>query len=433
MASEKTPVVVVGASCRVGTARTLRDLWRVHMQKESLAVPAPPGRFLPPGCPAVVPLAGAGGLCAAHFNLAPAAAAEMTPSERLSLELAWEAFHCAGFKDLASVKELDCSVTASCSENGTTLECKGNDKAPDDHVQSASFVAGRVAFVLNLTGPALTVDAGCTSFLNAVDLASQQLVLGRCEYALVVSTSLSHRHSVTSLARLNLVSKKGASLPFQTEADGYVPSEGGGAVLLTLPKTAERDGRAVHGTVRSVYANSGGPRWNLVFPHRAQMQECMFGALDYAGLKPFDIDLLELQATALLMSDEVEFSAVREVYQRYDDDPPRSHPVAVGTHTGNVGHLANADAAVSFIKALLSLSTGTVPPNLIKGSLNPAYPFFSLPATLAGACTSLIPPSNRPLFAAVNAFSANGTNAHAVLQAPAKPTALLDTAFAWPQ
>lgn len=301
------------------------------------------------------------------------------------------------------------------------------DKSSSKKSSPVDYLPGRVAHTFQLLGPSLTIDNGCSSFLTAIDLAAQQLVLKRTEYALIVTGYMLHPASSSVIAQMNLTSKTGTSASFQKAADGYVLAEGGAALLLTLPSTAQKNNMTIHANVCSTFVNGNGPRWNMFFPHRKQMEECLYSALDYAALKPYEVDMLELQGTSTNMADEVEHGAVSSVFSAYDDDPPRKQELVIGVHTPNVGHLLIADAAISFIKAVLAIQHKECPPNLINpGEL--AFTFSSLPAKFSEQSIKF---GKQTLKVLVNSFSATGSNSAVIVESVGGDPSLTSRQFDW--
>ena len=96
-----------------------------------------------------------------------------------------------------------------------------------------NLIAARVAHHLDLTGPALAVDTACSSALVALHLARRSLESGECDLAVVGGVNLNltatgHR----LLEEAGVLSPTGRCRAFSAAADGFVPGEGGAAIVL---------------------------------------------------------------------------------------------------------------------------------------------------------------------------------------------------------
>ena len=97
----------------------------------------------------------------------------------------------------------------------------------------ASVAAGRLSYVFGWEGPSLVVDTACSSSLVAVHLACQSLRQGECEVALAGGVTLIlSPDGVVSFTKMRALSRVGRCKTFDASADGFVPSEGCGMVVV---------------------------------------------------------------------------------------------------------------------------------------------------------------------------------------------------------
>ncbi|NJK64899.1 MAG: polyketide synthase [Synechococcaceae cyanobacterium SM2_3_1] len=130
------------------------------------------------------------------FGYSPREARLMDPQQRLFLECAWEVFERAGYPPGGEGKSV--GVFASSGLNRYLLRNLIDEIDPTDPAASyqilissdKDFLPTRVAYKLNLQGPAIAVQTACSSSLVAVHLACQSLRQGECEMALVGGVSL---------------------------------------------------------------------------------------------------------------------------------------------------------------------------------------------------------------------------------------------------
>src|SRR2546423_5961439 len=188
------------------------------------------------------------------FRISPQEAEYMDPQHRLFLQEAYRTFEDAGYSS-SSLSSNRCGVYLGISTNeySSLLSQRGILSAP---VTSNSYAIGaaRIAYYLNLKGPAISVDTACSSSLVAIHLASQALLNREIDTALAGGVSLWFTpESFVVMGQAGMFSSQGQCRAFDDGADGIVNGEGVGAVLLKRLSDAERD----HDLIYGVIAGSG--------------------------------------------------------------------------------------------------------------------------------------------------------------------------------
>src|SRR5262249_12927493 len=145
---------------------------------------------------------------------------------------------------------------------------------------------------------------------------------------------------------LGVLSKQGPR-PFHAGADGFVPAEGAGLVVLKRLSDARRDGDRVYAVLRGMGVSSDGSGVSVYAPSSEGEQRAMRRALHDAGVEPGQIDLVEAHGVGTQVGDEAEIESYRSVYGAR---PPAS-PLSIGTTKAHIGHLSSAAATLSLIKA----------------------------------------------------------------------------------
>src|ERR1700751_3195605 len=194
----------------------------------------------------------------AFFNIAPSDAEVMDPQERLFLQTAWHALEDAGyarsqlFSWLRGEERENVAVFAGVTHNFyQVLGVLRNQPIPTrvDHSGTWSL-ANRVSYYFNFRGPSLPVDTACSASLSAIYLASESLRNRECAMALAGGVNLHLDPSKFGNAcALGMLSPTGQCRSFGAEADGYVPGEGVGGVVLKPLDQAEQDGEHIHGVI----------------------------------------------------------------------------------------------------------------------------------------------------------------------------------------
>ncbi len=181
--------------------------------------------------------------------------------------------------------------------------------------QLTSATAGRIADRLDLRGASFVVDAASASALVALDLGARALVGRRADLALVGAVYIEADVDFPLVfSRLGVLSRSGASRPFSAGADGLVPGEGVGVVVMKRLADAERDGDRVYAVVKGVGIASDGRGQGLASPSARGHARAMRRAYRTAGIDPASVGLVEGHGLGVPAADRAELKALRKVF-----------------------------------------------------------------------------------------------------------------------
>jgi len=351
------------------------------------------------------------------FGISPFEASSIDPQQRLLLEVAWEALEHAAVDPLA-LKESRTGVFVGIASNDYGRRSLADHANAYASVGSAfSVAAGRIAYLLDLRGPALSVDTACSSSLVATHLAAMSLRCGESDLALVGGVNLILAPEVTvDFCQAGMLAEDGICRTFDADASGYVRSEGCGVLVLKRLSDARREGDRVLATIRGSAVNQDGRSSGLTAPNGPAQEAVVRAALADAGLEPDDIDYVEAHGTGTTLGDPIEAQALGSVF----GTPTRGRALLLGSAKTNVGHLEAAAGVAGLIKAVETLRHRRVPPHLHFRTPNPHIDWDALPLEIPTAPVSLHA-EGRPIRAGVSSFGFSGTNAHIVLEAAPDP------------
>uniref|UniRef100_UPI0009B8455B hybrid non-ribosomal peptide synthetase/type I polyketide synthase n=1 Tax=Paenibacillus polymyxa TaxID=1406 RepID=UPI0009B8455B len=365
---------------------------------------------------------------ASFFGYSPREAEMLDPQQRLFLDCAWEAVEKAGYDP--SRGEIPIGVYAGSGISTYLLfalfshfnladpllsyqALMGNDK---DHLST------RTAYKLNLKGPSLSVQTGCSTSLVAVHLACQALSRGDCDMAIAGGATITVPHEQGYVYQEGgIFSPDGHCRAFDAQAKGTVAGSGVGVVVLKLLNKALQDGDTIHAVIKgSAINNDGGRKVGYTAPSIGGQAEVIQMALDSAGVKPETISYVEAHGTGTPLGDPIELAALTKVFGASANGPW----CGIGSVKTNVGHLDAAAGVASLIKVALSLRHEMLPASLHYTKGNPAVDWANSPFYVVDKTQPWTHDQSRhPRRAGVSSFGIGGTNAHVIVeQAPAQRT-----------
>ncbi|MDD2707877.1 MAG: amino acid adenylation domain-containing protein [Verrucomicrobiae bacterium] len=346
------------------------------------------------------------------FNMARAEAEQIDPQQRLFLQEAWKALEDAGYapRELAGRR---CGVFVGIC----TADYYSRIEAPDAHSLTgnlASGLAGRVAYVLDWTGPCLAVDTACSSSFSALHLACESLRRGECELALMGGVHVAATPKVfMATGRMGLLSPGGCCRTFAADADGWVIGEGVGAVILKRLSDAVRDGDSIYAVIRGCGINQDGAKNGFTAPKASSQTALQRRVYEEAGIRPDTIDYVEAHGMSTVLGDEMEMLALRESFSGWTR---RKGFCAVGSIKPNIGHPIAAAGVACLIKVALALKHRRLPPLAKIGKVNEALGLEDSPFYLNTALGEWKRTEDHPRRAAINGLGATGTNCHLILE-----------------
>ena len=310
-------------------------------------------------------LQGADRFDAAFFGFSPREAEVMDPQHRVFLETAWEALENAGYAPGTTRERVGIFAGSSTSPYFTRhvlarpdiLEAVGFTQVK--HANDKDFLATRAAHRLNLRGPALSLQTGCSTGLVAVHVACQSLAAGDCGLALAGGVSVravparGYRHVPGGIA-----SPDGFCRAFDARAAGTVDGDGIGLVVLKRLADALADGDTIHAVVRGTAVNNDGARKvGFTAPSVEGQAQVIADALARAGVAPDSIGYVEAHGSGTELGDPIEVAALAQAF----GPTARTQFCALGSVKTSIGHLDAAAGAAGLIKAALAVEHGEIP------------------------------------------------------------------------
>jgi amino acid adenylation domain-containing protein/thioester reductase-like protein len=424
-----TDIAVIAMAGRFPGARNLEELWELLREgrevikrfssEELIAAGAEPeviadSRYVPAaGVLDDIELFDAG-----FFGYNAREAQMMDPQQRIFLEAAWEVLERAGYDSdsyrgkigVVAGLGMNTYFVHNLLANRALLEQMGAFQTMLGN--SNDLLTTRVSYQLNLTGPSVNVQTGCSTSLVAVHLACQSLLNRECHMALAGGVAILIPQEQGYLyAEGGVCSIDGHCRAFDASATGAIPGRGMGIVVLKRLEEARADGDTILAVIKgSAINNDGASKVGYTAPGLVGQRQAISDALAVAGINPETVSYVEAHGTATVVGDPIELRALIEAYRAHTS---AERFCALGSIKTNMGHPDIAAGIAGLIKTVMALSHGEIPPSLHFKQPNPNVDIEHSPFYIN---TALTPWTNSPRRAAVNSLGIGGTNCHVILE-----------------
>jgi 3-oxoacyl-(acyl-carrier-protein) synthase len=270
-------------------------------------------------------------------------------------------------------------------------------------------IVGLVSELVQAKGPSFLVGGACASGNLALISALDLLRSGRADVAIVTGApSPLGSIILQSWAMMDALTFRSfndepqrASRPFDARREGFVPSEGAGAIVLETMASAKRRGARLRGELLGGAQSSDACR--LAKPHTEGQERAMRGALEDARVNVEQVDYVNAHATSTPLGDAAEVSAIKSVLG------PRARQIPVNSTKSMIGHCLTSAAVVELVATLLQMQHGVVHPTINQEEPDPELDL------------DFVPNQARPhkiRVAMSNSFGFGGINSCVVVGAP---------------
>ena len=424
-------IAIIGVSARFPGARNVREFWRKLEAGEKFVSTLTEDDLRTAGVDAAAfsrsdyvrlgsTLEAAEYFDAKFFGFNRREAETTDPQHRVFLETAWQALEDAGYSGDGARIGVYAGVSINTyyfqmishpglieSVGGYQLML-GNDK---------DFIASRVAYKLNLRGPAVVVQTACSTSLAAVHMACVSIFANECDMALAGGVSIPFPQGVGYPYIPGMIlSPDGYCRPFDKEAKGTIPGRGAAVVVLKRLSQALQDEDSIYAVIRgSAWNNDGAGKIGYTAPSIEGQAAVIREAQRVAGISANRVGYVETHGTATELGDPIEVAALTEVFA---GGQPKS--CVLGALKANLGHADVAAGVAGLVKATLAIQAGVIPPTPNFQEANPALHLDKGPFEVSSSKRGWA--DNKERWAGVSSFGIGGTNIHVVLSnAPERP------------
>lgn len=228
----------------------------------------------------------------------------------------------------------------------------------------ADIAAGHISIDHGFRGPNFATVSACASSNNAIIDAFNYIRLGMADAivaggaeAAIYPAGVGGFNSMKALSTRNDEPEK-ASRPFSGSRDGFVIGEGAGALVLEELEHAKARGAHIYAEVAGCGLSADAYHITATHPEGLGARLGMENALKDAGLKPEDIDYINLHGTSTPVGDIGEAKAILEVFGEH------AYKINLSSTKSMTGHLLGAAGALEAIMSVKAITDGIVPPTI---------------------------------------------------------------------
>lgn len=434
VSQESRDVAIVGLACRLPHADSPEEFWDLLSQDPSTAFGrVPHDRFDmskwidPTGSQRNKSYTDVGAFVRDAdlfdydaFGLPAFEAESMDPQQRLLLEVSLRAFSDAGL-DRKALSGNSVGVYVGAMNFDAAFGQQHQDQSKSASSAAPSLLSSRLSHAFGLQGASATIDTACSSSLVALEMATEALRANKITYALVASANvISSPRTYVAESTAGMLSRRGACVPFDDQADGFVRGEGAVAVVLRRLDVVEREpGQEIHAVVSGVATNHNGrSAANLTSPSPSAQVAVIRAALADAGVESHEVRFVEAHGTGTKLGDPIEFGALKNIFGGLATSPScQTAPVYVGASKAVVGHTESVAGLVGVLKTVLVLKHASVPPLSHITTENQHIQSASEPGVeLPRRWVQIQQQNGGKLIGGVSSFGFSGVNSHAIIR-----------------
>ncbi|MDR2968996.1 MAG: beta-ketoacyl-ACP synthase II [Tannerellaceae bacterium] len=228
----------------------------------------------------------------------------------------------------------------------------------------ADIAAGHISMKYGFNGPNFATVSACASSTNAIGDAFNYIRLGKANAivtggaeAAVSFASIGGFNAMNALSTRN-DSPETASRPFSASRDGFVMGEGSGALVLEELEHALARGAHIYCEVVGTGLSADAYHLTASHPDGLGARLVMKNALEDAGMKPEEIDYINVHGTSTPVGDISEVKAIKEVFGDHASN------LNISSTKSMTGHLLGAAGAVEAIACIKAIEEGIIPPTI---------------------------------------------------------------------
>ncbi len=227
-----------------------------------------------------------------------------------------------------------------------------------------NMISGNLSIRIGARGPNIAIVTACTTGTHNIGAAGRIIAYGDADVMVAGGAEMAtSRTGLAGFANARALSTRNddpqaASRPWDRDRDGFVLSDGAGAMVLEEYEHARRRNARIYAELAGFGMSGDAYHMTLPAENGDGAARCMANALDDAGLRPEQIDYINAHGTSTPAGDVVESIAVKRIFGDH------AHRVAISSTKSMIGHQLGAAGAVEAVFCALALRDQVVPPTI---------------------------------------------------------------------
>ncbi|WP_274288633.1 beta-ketoacyl-ACP synthase II [Prevotella corporis] len=228
----------------------------------------------------------------------------------------------------------------------------------------SDIAAGQISIRFGFHGPNFATTSACASSTNAIGTAFNLIRLGKADMivsggaeAAICACGLGGFNAMHALSTRN-DDPEHASRPFSASRDGFVMGEGAGCLILEELEHAKARGAKIYAELVGEGESADAYHITASHPEGLGARLVMQAALDDAGLKPEDIDYINVHGTSTPVGDVSEAKAIKDLFG------DAAYKLNISSTKSMTGHLLGAAGAIEAMACILAIKNGIIPPTI---------------------------------------------------------------------
>ncbi len=228
----------------------------------------------------------------------------------------------------------------------------------------SDIAAGQISMKYGFRGPNFATVSACASSTNAISDAYNYIRLGKANAivaggaeAAITIAGVGGFNAMNALSTRNDAPEK-ASRPFSASRDGFVMGEGAACLVLEELEHALARGAKIYGEIVGTGLSADAYHLTASHPDGLGAKLVMLNALEDAGMKPEDIDYINVHGTSTPVGDISEVKAIKDVFGEH------AYKLNISSTKSMTGHLLGAAGAIEAIASILAVYNNIVPPTI---------------------------------------------------------------------
>lgn len=228
----------------------------------------------------------------------------------------------------------------------------------------SDIAAGQISIRFGFHGPNFATTSACASSTNAIGTALNLIRLGKADMivsggaeAAICACGLGGFNAMHALSTRN-DDPEHASRPFSASRDGFVMGEGAGCLILEELEHAKARGAKIYAELVGEGESADAYHITASHPEGLGARLVMQAALDDAGLKPEDIDYINVHGTSTPVGDVSEAKAIKDLFG------DAAYKLNISSTKSMTGHLLGAAGAIEAMACILAIKNGIIPPTI---------------------------------------------------------------------